>query len=50
MQKLSEVPDMKRGYACAKKRKESCSLSAVTSGVTAPTSFLLVVESVMHRL
>ena len=50
MQKLSEAPDRKRGDACAKEKepswqkKESCSLSTVTSGVTTPTSFLLVVE------
>ena len=54
MQKLPEVPDKKRGDACAKKKnhpvkkKESRSLSAVTSGVATPKSFLLVGEGAMR--
>ena len=52
MQKVPEVPDRKMGSACAKKepsrqKKEACSLSAVTSGVTTPKSFLLLVEDAM---
>ena len=39
MQKLPEAPDRK---------KESHSLSAVTSGVTTPKPFLLVVEGSMR--
>ena len=54
MQKLSEAPDRKRSDACTKKRNRLnkrnnlVSLSAVTSGVTIPKSFLLVVEGAMH--
>ena len=53
MQKLPEAFDRKRGDACAKKepsrqKKETCSLSAVTSGVTTPKSFLLLVEGAMR--
>ena len=53
MQKLPEAPDRKRGDACTKKeptwrKKEAYSLSAVTSGVTIPKSFLLVVEGAMR--
>ena len=52
MQKLPEVPDRKRDDACTKKdpswqKKESCSLSAVNSGVTTPKSFLLLMEGTM---
>ena len=53
MQKLPEGSDRKRGDACVKKnnrpdkRKKIRSLSAVTSGVTTPKSFLLVVEGAM---
>ena len=52
MQKLPEAPDRKRGDASAKKepsrrKKEACSLSVVTSGVT-PKSFLLLAEGAMH--
>ena len=53
MQKLPEAPEKKRGNACAKKepsrqKKEACALSAVTSGVTTPKDFLLLVESAMR--
>ena len=53
MQKLPEVPDKKRDDACAKKEpsqqeKEACSLSAVTSVMTTPKYFLLLVEGAMH--
>ena len=54
MQKLPEAPDRNRCDTCTKKkrncpdkRKKSCSLLAVTSRVTAPKSFLLVVEGTM---
>ena len=55
MQKLPEDPDRKRVNACAKKelsqqKKEACSLSAVTSGVTTLKSFLLLVEGTMRLL
>ena len=53
MQKLPETPNRKRGGACAKKepscqKKETCSLSTVTSGVTTPESILLLVEGTMR--
>ena len=54
MQKAPEAPDRKRGDACSKEKElsrqkqESCPLSAVTSGVTTPKSFLLVVEGTMR--
>ena len=53
MQKLPETPEGKRNDACAKKKpswqkKEACALSAVTSGVTTPKSFLLVGEGAMR--
>ena len=54
MQKLLEAPDRKRGDACAKKeetsrqKKESRPLSAVTSVVTTPKSFLLLVEGALR--
>ena len=53
MQKHTEVPDRKRGDACKKKepsrqKKEICSLSAVTNGVTTPKSFLLLMEGTMR--
>ena len=53
MQKLPEAPDRKRGDACAKKepsqqKKEIRSLLSVTSGVTTPKSFLLLVEGAMR--
>ena len=53
MQKLPEAPDRKRGDACAKKeppwqKKEARTLSAVSSVVTTPKSFLLLVEGTMH--
>ena len=47
MQRLPEASDKKRGDACVKKRsrpdkmEEAHSLSAATSGVTTPRSFLL---------
>ena len=46
IQKLPEAPDKKKGGACAKKepswqKKDACSLSAMTSGVTTPKSFFL---------
>ena len=49
MQKFPEAPDRKRGVACAKKepsrqKKEAHRLSVVTSEVTTPKSFLLLVE------
>ena len=54
MQKLPQAPARKRGGACAKKRnlpdkrKNLIPLSAVTSGVTTPKYFLLVVEGAMR--
>ena len=53
MQKLPEALNRKRGDACTKKepsqqKKEACSLSAVTSGVITPKSFLLQVEGTMR--
>ena len=53
MQKLLDAPDRKRGITCAKKefsqqKKENCSFSAVTSGVTTPKSILLLVEGTMR--
>ena len=53
MQKLSEAPDRKKSDARAKKEpsgqnKEACFLSVVTSGVTTPKSFLLLVEGAMR--
>ena len=55
MLKLPEAPDRNTGNACAKKRNHpdkrknlSLSLSAVTSGVTTPKSFLLLVEGAMR--
>ena len=52
MQKLLEVPDKKGGNACVEKepswQKEAHSLSAVTSGVTTPKAFLLLVEGTMR--
>ena len=53
MRKLPEAPDRKRGDAWAKKepsrrKKESRSFSALTSVVTTPKYFLLLVESAMH--
>ena len=53
MQKLQEAPDRKMGCTCTKKepsqqKKEACALSAVTSGVTTPKSFLLLVEGAMR--
>ena len=53
MQKLPEAPDRKRDGACVKmepsrQKKEALALSAVTSGVTTPKSFLLLVEGAMH--
>ena len=52
MQKLPEAPDRKRGDACAKEepsrqKKEAHAVLAVTSGVTTPKSFLLLVEGAM---
>ena len=53
MQKLLEAPDMKEGQRMHKEKepsqqkKESHSLSAVTSRVTTLKSFLLVVEGAM---
>ena len=62
MQKLPETPDRKRGGACTQKKKkknnkkktepsrqkkEALYLSAVTSGVITPKSFLLQVEGTM---
>ena len=52
MQKIPEAPDRKRDGTYAKKelsqqKKEACTLSAVTSGVTTPKSFLLLVEGAM---
>ena len=54
MLKLSEAPDWKRGDACAKKRnrpdkrKNLFLFSAVSSAVTTPKSYLLVVEGAMR--
>ena len=53
MQKLAETPDRKWGDTCAKKepsrqKKEAHALSTVTSGMTTPKSFLLLVEGTMH--
>ena len=54
MQKFLETPDRKRGERMGKEnkpsrqKKESCSFSAVTSGVTTLKSFLLVVEGTMR--
>ena len=53
MQKLPEAPGRKRSGTCAKKepsrqKKEARSLSAVTSGMKTPKSFLLLVEDAMH--
>ena len=53
MQNPPETPDRRRGDACVKEKepsrqkKESRPLSAVTSGVTTPKSFLLLVEGAM---
>ena len=55
MQKLPGASDRKRGDTCVKKKepsrqkKGSRSLSAVTSGVTTPRSFLLLVEGAVFR-
>ena len=53
MQKLPETPDRKRNNACTKKepsqrKKKANALSAVTSGVTTPKSFLLLMEGAMR--
>ena len=54
MQKLPETPDRQRGWHMCKKKEpseqkeESCLLSAVTSRVTIPKPFLLVVEGTMR--
>ena len=53
MQKFLEVSDRKRGEVWAKKKncpgkRKNLALSAVTSEVTTPKSFLLVVEGAMH--
>ena len=44
MQKLPEAADRKRGKEETLWAKKAYSLSAVTSGVTTPKSFLLLVE------
>ena len=51
MQKLPESPDgqrIRKEKEPSQQKKESRLLSAVTSGVTAPTSSLLVAEGAMH--
>ena len=53
MQKLLEAPDRKRGDTRTKKepswqKKEAYSLSAMTSRVKTPKSFMLLVEGAMH--
>ena len=46
MQKLPEAPNRKKGPS--RKKKETCSLSAMTSRVSTPKSFLLWVEGAMR--
>ena len=47
MQKLPEAFDMGKEKELSRQKKDSRSLSVVTSGVTTPKSFFLVVEGVM---
>ena len=51
MQKLPKAPDKKRCDACAKpsrQKKEACAFPAVTSRVTTPKYFLLLVKGAMR--